>query len=288
MTRRTTRIAAFGAGSLLAAFGFLGAAPAGASDGAQANATVSADTTDAINQTLGLVNQACVDAGRMGEAATSGTAATASDATASILGEHGISLAASGAGNALNLAVSLPALTKTLPDLGSLPLLGAVTGHVDAAQPLKISCTTSSDGAGLGLSAAGVDALVNAIAPGVDVSGLDINIPSVAASGSATTSGAAVPGSTSVSATAAGSLPGTRAGAATPSVRAGASAAPATTKATSAAAEATPAPTSSSASISAGSLARTGAGVGALGLLGSFLIGGGRLLAFGRKFLRIG
>ena len=40
MTRRTTRIAALGAGSLLAALGFLGAAPAGASDGAQADATV--------------------------------------------------------------------------------------------------------------------------------------------------------------------------------------------------------------------------------------------------------
>jgi hypothetical protein len=268
MTRRTTRIAALGAGSLLA-IGIFSAAPAGASDGAKADATAQVGTADAINQTLGLLNQACVDASRVG------------DATASALSsEHGIAVAANQGGNALNLNVSLPALTQSLPSLDSLPLLG----HVDAAQPLKISCAASADGAALGLSAAGVDALVNAIAPGVDVSGLDINIPSVAASGSATTSGSAVPGTTAVSATAAGSLPATRASAA-PSVRAGA-AAPAATTTTSAAADTASA--SPSASVSAGTLARTGAGVGALGLLGSFLIGGGRLLAFGRKFLRIG
>jgi hypothetical protein len=282
MTRRTTRIAALGAGSLLAAFGFLGATPAGASDGAQADATVSADTTDAINQTLGLINQACVDAGRLGEAATSGAASAGSDATASILGEHGISLAAGGAGNALNLNVSLPALTKSLPDLGSLPILGSVAGHVDAAQPLQVSCAASADGTGFGLSAAGVDALVGAT--GIDVSGLDINIPTVAAGGSATTSGSAAPGTTAVRATAAGSLPAAKAGAA-PSAQTSA-AAPAATATTSAAADATPPSTGTS--VAAGTLARTGAGVGALGLLGSFLIGGGRLLAFGRRFLRIG
>jgi hypothetical protein len=274
MTRSTTRIAGFGAGALLA-LGFFTAAPAGASDGAKADATAQVETADAINQTLGLVNQACVDANRVGGAAVS-----------ALTSEHGIALAANQGGDALNLQVSLPALTQALPALDSLPLLGSAAGHVDAAQPLQISCAASVDGAGLGLSAAGVDALVEAIAPGVDVSGLDIDIPAVAASGSATTSGSAVPGTTAVSATAAGSLPATRASAA-PSVRAGA-AAPAASTTTSAAADATPATTSSSPSVSAGTLARTGAGVGALGLLGSFLIGGGRLLAFGRRFLRIG
>jgi hypothetical protein len=272
MTRSTTRIAGLGAGALLA-LGIFTAAPAGASDGAKADATAQVETADAINQTLGLLNQACVDASRAGDAAVS-----------ALSSEQGIAVIANQGDNALNLSVSLPALTESLPSLDSLPLLGSIAGHVDAAQPLQISCSASADGAGLGLSAAGVDALVNAIAPGVDVSGLNLDIPAVAASGSATTSGSAVPGTTSVSATAAGSLPATRASAA-PSVRAGASA-PAATTTTSAAADTTSA--SPSASVSAGTLARTGAGVGALGLLGSFLIGGGRLLAFGRKFLRIG
>ena len=39
---------------------------------------------------------------------------------------------------------------------------------------------------------------------------------------------------------------------------------------------------------SPGALARTGAGVGVLGLLGTALIGSGRLLALGRKLSRIG
>jgi hypothetical protein len=273
MTRSTTRIAALGAGSLLAAIGFLSAAPAGASDGAQADATAQVETADVINQTLGLVNQACVDASRAGSAAATALAS-----------EQGITVAAQPAGGALNLQVSLPALTESLPSLDSLPLLGSVAGQVDAAQPLQISCSASADGAGLGLSAAGVDALVDAIAPGVDVLGLDLEIPAVAASGSATTSGSAVPGTTSVSATAAGSLPATRASAA-PSVRAGASA-PAATTTTSASASTEPASTSTT--VSGGTLARTGAGLGALGLLGSALVGSGRLMALGRRLIRIG
>lgn len=278
---RTTRIVGFGAGALLA-LGSLSAAPAGAADGAQAEATVAnssvnVETAEAINQTLGLVNQVCTDANRVG--------ATAASALAS---EHGITVAAQPAGGLLNLQVSLPALTESLPSLGSLPLLGSVTGQVDAAEPLKISCATSTDGTGLGLSAAGVDVLVDAIAPGIDVSDLDIDIPAVDAGASATTSGAAVPGTTSVSATAAGSLPATRASAA-PSARTSA-AAPAATTTTSAAADdtAVSASTSASPSVSAGTLARTGAGLGALGLLGSALVGSGRMLALGRKFLRIG
>jgi hypothetical protein len=272
MTRRTTRIAGFGAGALLA-LGVFSAAPAGAADGAQADATVQVETADAINQTLGLVNQACTDASRVGGAAASALAS-----------EHGITVAAQPAGGALNLQVSLPALTESLPSLGSLPLLGSVAGHVDAAEPLKISCATSADGTGLGLSAAGVDVLVDAIAPGIDVSGLDINIPAVDASASATTAGSADAGTTSVSAAAAGSLPAKRASAA-PSVRASA-AAPGATTATSA--EASAAPASTSTTVSAGTLARTGAGLGALGLLGSALFGGGRLLGLGRRLLRIG
>jgi hypothetical protein len=276
MTRRTTRIAGLGAGALLA-LGVFSAAPAGAADGAQADATVQVETAEAINETLGLVNQACTDASRVGSTAASALAS-----------EHGITVAAQPAGGLLNLQVSLPALTESLSSLGSLPLLGSVTGQVDATEPLQISCATSADGTGLGLSAAGVDVLVDAIAPGIDVSGLDLNIPAVDASASATTSGSAVPGTTSVSATAAGSLPATRASA-SPSVRTGA-AAPAATTTTSAAADNTSATaaTSASPSVSAGTLARTGAGLGALGLLGSALIGSGRLLAFGRKFLRIG
>jgi hypothetical protein len=37
-----------------------------------------------------------------------------------------------------------------------------------------------------------------------------------------------------------------------------------------------------------GSLARTGAGVGGLALLGGLLLGGGRLTVLARKLLRIG
>jgi trimeric autotransporter adhesin len=273
MTRSTTRIAGIGAGALLA-LGIFSAAPAGAADGAQADATVNVETAEAINQTLGLVNQACTDVTRVGSAATS-----------TLASEHGISVSAQPAGGLLNLQVSLPALTDSLPSLGSLPLLGSVAGQVDATEPLKVTCAATADGTGLGLSAAGVDVLVDAIAPGVDVSGLDLAIPVVDAGASATTSGVAVPG-TSVSATAAGSLPATKAKAA-PSARVSA-AAPATTATTAAAVDADPAATSSSPSVSAGTLARTGAGVGALGLLGSTLIGGGRLVAFGRKLLRIG
>jgi hypothetical protein len=272
MTRSTTRIATFGAGALLA-LGVFSAAPAGAADGAQADATVQVETADAINQTLDLVNQACAEASSVGGVAAS-TLAT----------EHGITVAAQPAGGSLNLQVSLPALTDSLPSLGSLPLLGSVTGDVEATEPLQISCATSADGAGLGLSAAGVDVLVDAIAPGVDVSGLDINIPAVDASASATTAGSADTGTTSVSATAAGSLPATRASAA-PSARISA-AAPATTTTTSA--DVSAAPASTSPSVSGGTLARTGAGLGALGLLGGVLFGGGRLLAFGRKVLGIG
>jgi hypothetical protein len=272
MTRCTTRIAGLGAGALLA-LGVFSATPAGASDGAQADATVQVETAEAINQTLDLVNQACTDASRVGGAAAS-----------TLASEHGITVAAHPAGSALNLQVSLPALTESLPSLGSLPLLGSVTGEVDAAEPLKISCATSADGTGLGLSAAGVDVLVDAIAPGIDVSGLDIDIPAVDASASATTAGSADAGTTSVSATAAGSLPATRASA-SPSVRTSA-AAPTTSAAASTDASATPASTSTS--VSGGTLARTGAGLGALGLLGSALVGSGRLFALGRKLLRIG
>lgn len=274
MTRSTTRIAGLGAGALLA-LGAFTAAPAGAADGAQADATVQVETADAINQTLDLVNQACTEASRAGSAAASALAS-----------EHGITVAAQPAGGLVKLQVSLPALTESLPSLGSLPLLGSVAGHVDATEPLQISCAASANGTGLGLTAAGVDVLVDAIAPGVDVSGLNLDIPAVDASASATTSGVPAPGTTSVSATAAGSLPSTRASAA-PSARVSA-AAPAATTTTSAAADAAPATTSDSPSVSAGTLARTGAGVGGLGLLGGALIGGGRLLAFGRKFLRIG
>jgi hypothetical protein len=278
MTRRTTRIAALGAGALFS-LGILCAAPAGASDGAQADANVSADAADLINQTLGLVNQACMEASQVGGAAAQALAS-----------EKGISVAATPAGSALNLNVLLPALTDSLPALGSLPLLGGLTGQVDAAQPVKISCSTAANGTGLGLSAAGVGALVSAIVPGVDLSTLDIDIPAVDASAS-TTAGAANLGTTAVSATAAGSVPAPKVSAASPAVRASAAAAPATTS-TTATAAATPA--SASGGIvaqtvgSPGALARTGAGVGALGLLGSALFGSGRLIAFGRKLLKIG
>src|SRR4051794_38681776 len=119
MTGRTTRIAALGAGALLS-LGILGvAAPAGASDGVQTDATVSAGTADALSQTLGLVNQACVDAANVTAA---GTSALASD--------HGISVASQPAGTGLNLAVSLPQLANSLPRLGSLPVVGPIAGKV--------------------------------------------------------------------------------------------------------------------------------------------------------------
>ena len=70
-----------------------------------------------------------------------------------------------------------------------------------------------------------------------------------------------------------------------PSARVSA-AAPASTT-TAAAAETTPAAPPDS-SVSGGTLARTGAGIGGLGLLGGALFGGGRLLALGRRFLGIG
>ena len=273
MTRSTTRMAGIGAGALLA-LGIYAAAPAGATDGAQADANVSLQTEEAINQTLDLVNQACTDLSRTGSTAAS-TLAT----------EHGITVTSESSAGLLNLQVSLPALTDALPSLGSLPLLGSVAGEVDATQPLQITCAASASGTGLGLTAAGVDVLVDAIAPGVDVSGLNLEIPVVDASASAGTSGTALPAETSVSARAAGSLPATQAQAA-PSARVSA-AAPASTTTTSASVEAAPA-TTSDASVSGGTLARTGAGIGGLGLLGGALIGGGRLLAFGRKFLGIG
>jgi hypothetical protein len=274
MTRSTTRMAGIGAGALLA-LGIFAAAPAGATDGAQANANVSLETEEAINQTLDLVNQACTDVSRTGSAAAS-----------TLASEHGITIASESSAGLLNLQVSLPALTDALPSLGSLPLLGSVAGEVDATRPLQITCAASAGGTGLGLTAAGVDVLVDAIAPGVDVSGLNLEIPAVDASASADTSGAALPADTSVSATAAGSLPATQAKAA-PSARVSA-AAPASTTTTSAATEAAPATTSDSTAVSGGTLARTGAGIGGLGLLGGALIGGGRLLAFGRRFLGIG
>jgi hypothetical protein len=273
---RTTRIAGLGAGALLA-LGSLSAAPAGAADGAAADATVQLQTADAIKQTLDLVNQVCTDAGGLGDAAAS-----------TLASEHGISVAAQPAGGALNVQVSVPALTDAVPSVGALPLLGSVAGEVDVAEPIQISCATSTDGTGLGLSAAGADVLVDAIAPGVDISGLDINIPAVDASASATTAGTTDTGTTSVSASATGSLPAAGAGVA-PAVRTGA-AAPATTTSTSAAAstDATATPSSSSPSVPAGTLARTGAGVGGLGLLGGALLGAGRLIGLGRKLLRIG
>jgi hypothetical protein len=274
MTRSTTRMAGIGAGALLA-LGIFTGAPAGATDGAQADANVSLETEEAINETLDLVNQACTDVSRTGSAAAS-----------TLASEHGITIASESSAGLLNLQVSLPALTDALPSLGSLPLLGSVAGEVDASRPLQITCAASASGTGLGLTAAGVDVLVDAIAPGVDVSGLNLEIPAVDASASADTSGAALPTDTSVSATAAGSIPATQAKAA-PSARVGA-AAPASTTTTSAAAEAAPATTSDSTAVSGGTLARTGAGIGGLGLLGGALIGGGRLLAFGRRFLGIG
>ena len=273
MTRSTTRMAGIGAGALLA-LGIFTAAPAGAADGAQADASVALETEEAINQTLGIVNQACTDITRAGSAAAS-----------TIASEHGITVVSESSAGLLNLQVSLPALTDALPSLGSLPLLGSVAGEVDATRPLQITCAASASGTGVGLTAAGVDVLVDALAPGVDVSGLNLEIPAIDAGASANTSGAALPADAAVSASAAGTLPATQATAA-PSARVSA-AAPASTT-TSAAAQAAPATTSDTTSVSGGTLARTGAGVGGLGLLGGVLIGGGRLLAFGRKFLGVG
>src|ERR1041384_3922175 len=101
MTRSTTRIAGLGAGALLA-LGILTAAPAGASDGAQAGASAQGGTADAINQTLGPVNQACMDAGRAGTAAASALST-----------EQGIAITAGQGDNTLGLSVSLPALTQS-------------------------------------------------------------------------------------------------------------------------------------------------------------------------------
>src|SRR5256714_5582502 len=172
MPGRPPRIAPLGAAPLLPP-GIFSAGPAGASDGAQADATVQTGTADAVSQTLDLVNQACVDATRV-----SGASA-ATDASGG-----GITVASRQSATGLNLVVSLPALTGSLPALGSLPLLGSASGRLEAA-PLTINCATSSDGTGIGVSAAGVDALVNAIAPGLDISGL-VPAGDVAASTSAT------------------------------------------------------------------------------------------------------
>jgi hypothetical protein len=290
MTRRTTRIAALGAGAFMA-LGFFSAAPAGATDGAQADAQisangVSAEATDLINQTLGLVNQACNNVSQVGGAAASAVTST-----------DGISVAAAPAGQAVNLDVSLPKLTGSLPALDSLPVVGGLLsgltgqsqgqGQVNLAQPLQVACDTTANGTGA-LSMAGVEALVNAIVPGVDIASLGLDLPALGVSGEATT-GAVDPG-TKVSATAATQVPAAvKATASSPSVRASA-AAPATRTQT--AASTTPAPASGGIVAqtvgSPGALARTGAGVGALGLLGTALFGGGRLLAFSRKFLRIG
>jgi hypothetical protein len=273
MTGRT-RIAAVGAGALLA-LGFLTAAPAGASDGAHADATVAAETADVVSQTLDLVNQACVDATRVTGAATS-----------TRVSGNGITVASRQSGTGLNLAVSLPALTQSLPVLGSLPVVGSVSGQADAA-PLNINCTTSGNGTGIGLSAAGVDALVNAIAPGLDVSGLDLSGVVPTADAAASTSATVNAPATSATAGAAAPAASLRAAAQSPSVQAGAAAQPRTATAT-----VTATPASSSTGIlgqtvgSPGALARTGAGVGALGLLGTALFGSGRLLALGRKLLR--
>ncbi|MDQ1497294.1 MAG: hypothetical protein QOI86_634 [Actinomycetota bacterium] len=278
MTGRTTRIAALGAGALLS-LGIIGAAaPAGASDGVQTDATVSAGTADAVSQTLGLVNQACVDAANV---TATGSSALASD--------HGIAVASDQAGTGLKLAVSLPALTDSLPVLGSLPVVGSA-GQLQA-KPLDISCATSADGTGLGVSAAGVDALVHAIAPGIDISGLDLSgiVPTAGLDASTAASASAPRASGTAAASPAGATVSSRATGQSPAVRASASAAPRTATASLSAQ-----PASSSGGIvgqtlgSPGALARTGAGVGILGLLGTALVGSGRLLTFGRKLLRIG
>jgi hypothetical protein len=279
MTGRTTRIAALGAGTLLS-LGIIGAAaPAGASDGVQSDATVSVGTADAVSQTLGLVNQACVDAANVTAA---GSSALASD--------HGIAVASDQAGTGLKLAVSLPALTDSLPVLGSLPVVGSAAGQLQA-KPLDISCATSADGTSLGVSAAGVEALVHAIAPGVDISGLDLSglVPTAGVDASMAATASAPGASGAATASPAGATVSSRATGQSPAVRASASAAPRTATASLSAQ-----PASSSGGIvgqtlgSPGALARTGAGVGLLGLVGTALVGSGRLLTFGRKLLRIG
>jgi hypothetical protein len=274
MSARTTRIAAVGAGSLLA-LGLL-TSPAFASDGAQAGAAVSAGTaTAAVSQTLDAVNRACADAANVAGAATS--------AAGSVLGsDSGISIAAQPAGaGPLNLSVSLPALTKTLSGLGGLPLVGSLATQAQAA-PLSVSCAAGANGSGLGLSAAGVDALVNAIAPGLDLSG--VTLPgglSLSADGNVAGPAPAAPAATpSGQAATSGQATAT-----SPTVRASASAPPRTATANLTAA---PASTSGSGSGVSSALARTGAGVGLLSLLGMALFGSGRLVAFSRKLMRVG
>ena len=241
--RRTPRIAAAGAGALLA----LGiwAAPAGAAQvkSSADNASVSAET-DAVTQTLDLVNQTCAQSAQP------------------------------------TVSVSLPDLVQSLPAVGSL--LGNTTA------PLTVSCATAADGTGLGLSAAGVGAVVNAVAPGLDLSGLDLSgilgaatVSAATQAGPAAATVAPAPGSTPAPAPAASS----RAAVQSPTVKASAGG-PRT-----AAAVATATPASSNGIVaqtigSPGALARTGAGVGLLGLLGTALIGSGRLMAFARRFLR--
>ena len=276
MTARTTRIAAVGAGSLLALGLFT--SPAFASDGAQAGASVSAGTAEAVSQTLDAVNKACSDAANV--------TGTATSAAGSILGtDSGISVAAQPVGNALNLSVSIPALTKTLSGLGGLPVVGSLATQAQAA-PLNISCAAGADGSGLGLSAAGVDALVNAIAPGLDLSG--VNLPaglSLAADGSVTGSPTPAAPAASASGSTGSASATTRAALSSPAVRSSAAAPqPATAAAN---LSATPASTSSSGGLP-GALARTGAGVSLLALLGAALFGSGRVVAFSRRLLRIG
>ena len=279
-TTRTTRIAVVGAGSLLA-LGLL-TSPAFAADGAQAGATVSTGAaTAALSQTLDVVNQACADAANV--------TGTATSAVGSVLGsDSGISVAAQPAGaGPLNLSVSLPALGNTLSGLGGLPLVGSLVSGTQAA-PLNVSCTAAGNG-GLGLSAAGVDALVNAVAPGLDLSGVTLPAGlSLSADGNVVGPAPAAPAaapagqaSTSVKATAA-----------SPTVRAGAAAPPRTATANLTATPASASSGSGSGGIlaqtvgSPGALARTGAGVGLLSLLGMALFGSGRLVAFSRKLLR--
>jgi hypothetical protein len=285
MTGRTTRIAALGAGALLS-LGIIGAAatPAGASDGVQTDATVSAGTADAVSQTLGLLNQACADAANVTAA---GSSALASD--------HGIAVASDQAGTGLKLAVSLPALTDSLPVLASLPVVGPAAGQLQA-RPLDISCATSADGTSLGVSAAGVDALVHAIAPGVDISGLDLSgldlsgrVPTAGLEASTAASASAPGASGTAAASPAGAAVSSRATGQSPALRASASAAPRTaTVSLSAQPASSPGGIVGQTLGSPGALARTGAGVGILGLLGTALVGSGRLLTFGRKLLRIG
>src|SRR5437764_10616933 len=137
MTARTTRIAAVGAGSLLALGLFT--SPAFAADGTQAGASVSAGTADAISQTIDVVDKACADAANVTGTATS----TAS----SVLGtDRGITVAAQPANaGALNLSVSLPALTRTLSGVSGLPLGGSLATAAQST-PLSISCPACGNG----------------------------------------------------------------------------------------------------------------------------------------------